>query len=283
MKRIKTLNLFLIFLLVFSFLGTGSTEGTAAPKNLLTNGGFETDFWEDNTWIVDVEDWDNVDVNHMKYTDDEYLEPDDGLYVLNYWVKDTANEPQSFTINQTLTELPKGNYRLSVSSMGGKENQTAHLKLFAGNVISESVKTTGYNNWETVPLEFEVTETKKDIQIGAIIEGEAGAFGYLDSFSLTSIDDGEDVDIPDPVNADIFVDRVEGISDDFIKGVDISSILALEESGVKFYSEDGKEQDIFKTLSDAGVNYIRVRVWNDPYNSEGNGYGGGNNDEEAAI
>lgn len=63
-----------------------------------------------------------------------------------------------------------------------------------------------------------------------------------------------------------------------IRGVDISSVIALEKSGVTFKDENGKEQDIFKTLSDHGVNYIRVRVWNEPYDSDGNGYGGGNND-----
>ena len=282
MRRIKTLYLFLTFLLVFSFLGIGSTKGTAAPRNLLTNGGFETDFGEDKTWTVDA-DWDNIEIERMPYADDEWITSDEGLYVLKYWIADTAAESKEFTINQTLADLPVGNYRLSVNSMGGEGDEAGNLILFAGNATSKSIATTGYNNWESVTFDFEVTETKKDIQVGAIIEGEPHAFGYLDSFSLTSIDEGEDVDIPDPVNADIFVDRVEGISEDFIKGVDISSILALEESGVKFYGEDEEEQDIFKTLSDAGVNYIRVRVWNDPYNSEGNGYGGGNNDVEAAI
>lgn len=81
----------------------------------------------------------------------------------------------------------------------------------------------------------------------------------------------------------IWVDKVEGMPKDFILGVDLSSILALEKSGVKFFNFDGKEQDIFKTLHEAGVNYIRVRVWNDPYDENGNGYGGGNCDIDTAI
>lgn len=40
---------------------------------------------------------------------------------------------------------------------------------------------------------------------------------------------------------------------------------------------------MFQTLSEAGVNYIRLRVWNDPYDENGNGYGGGNNDLPTAI
>lgn len=63
-----------------------------------------------------------------------------------------------------------------------------------------------------------------------------------------------------------------------VRGVDISSIRAVENSGVKFYNDRGEEQDIFKTLSENGVNYIRVRIWNEPYDSNGNSYGGGNTD-----
>ena len=63
-----------------------------------------------------------------------------------------------------------------------------------------------------------------------------------------------------------------------IRGADISSILAVENAGVTFCNEYGRKQDIFRTLSEHGVNYIRVRVWNEPYDSRGNSYGGGNCD-----
>ncbi|MBR6810804.1 MAG: glycosyl hydrolase 53 family protein, partial [Clostridia bacterium] len=39
----------------------------------------------------------------------------------------------------------------------------------------------------------------------------------------------------------------------------------------------------FKILADNGVNYIRVRIWNDPYDKDGNGYGGGNCDIDKAV
>lgn len=63
-----------------------------------------------------------------------------------------------------------------------------------------------------------------------------------------------------------------------IRGVDVSSVLAVENAGVEFYNKYGRKQDIFQTLSEYGVNYIRVRVWNEPYDSSGNSYGGGNCD-----
>lgn len=86
--------------------------------------------------------------------------------------------------------------------------------------------------------------------------------------------------------ADIYVERVTNISDDFIGGVDISSYVALKNSGVKYYDFDGNELDdqgFFNFLADCGINYVRVRVWNDPYDSEGIGYGGGNNDLNTAV
>lgn len=79
------------------------------------------------------------------------------------------------------------------------------------------------------------------------------------------------------------MEPVAGISDDFIRGMDASAVLSVEKSGAKYYGYDGKEQDVFETLAESGVNYIRLRVWNDPYDENGNGYGGGDNDVATAI
>lgn len=86
------------------------------------------------------------------------------------------------------------------------------------------------------------------------------------------------------INSDyLYVDKVENMPEDFIMGMDASSVIAEEASGVKYYNYDGEEEDVFKILSESGVNYIRVRVWNDPYDKNGKGYGGGNNDIAKAI
>ena len=85
------------------------------------------------------------------------------------------------------------------------------------------------------------------------------------------------------VEASVYVEAIPEMADDFMKGVDISTVLAQEASGVKYYNEAGEETELFRILADAGVNYVRVRVWNDPFDAEGNGYGGGNVDAEAAA
>ena len=69
----------------------------------------------------------------------------------------------------------------------------------------------------------------------------------------------------------------------FILGMDASSVPSLEAGGIQYYNREGQAQDVFEILADAGVNYIRVRVWNDPYDEAGHGYGGGNCDIENAL
>ncbi|MCH5157150.1 MAG: glycosyl hydrolase 53 family protein [Clostridiales bacterium] len=81
----------------------------------------------------------------------------------------------------------------------------------------------------------------------------------------------------------LYVKKVDGLSKDFVMGMDASSVISLEDSGVKYYDFDGNEADVFKVLADNGINTIRVRVWNDPYDSNGNGFGGGNCDINTAV
>ena len=69
----------------------------------------------------------------------------------------------------------------------------------------------------------------------------------------------------------------------FILGMDASSVPSLEAGGVQYYNKDGKPQDVFQILAENGINYIRVRVWNHPFDAAGNGYGGGNCDINNAL
>lgn len=83
-------------------------------------------------------------------------------------------------------------------------------------------------------------------------------------------------------DAPIDVTKVNNLSSDFIMGMDISSMISELQSGVVYRDYDGNElttlDDICRFIKEQGINHIRVRVWNDPYDANGNGYGGGNND-----
>ena len=86
---------------------------------------------------------------------------------------------------------------------------------------------------------------------------------------------------------------------DSIRGADLSAYISIQEAFDQMNSDkylgrtdwgykdfDGniiKGQDFFNFLANQGMNWVRIRVWNDPYDSNRNGYGGGTNDLAKAI
>lgn len=89
-----------------------------------------------------------------------------------------------------------------------------------------------------------------------------------------------------PEASTIYVSPVEGITDDFLRGADVSSYLSEIESGVKYKDYSGRELDevgFFNFLTECGVNAVRLRIWNDPFDKDGNSYGGGHNDLATAV
>ena len=87
----------------------------------------------------------------------------------------------------------------------------------------------------------------------------------------------------EPVESSLYVKKVEDLPEDFILGMDVSSLIAEEQSGVRYYDFDGQEKDLLQILAENGVTHIRVRVWNDPYDEKGMGFGGGNCDIDKAL
>lgn len=88
----------------------------------------------------------------------------------------------------------------------------------------------------------------------------------------------------------LYVEKVSSLEnrDNFIMGMDASAVLAVENarraSGAPLFKNfDGTEEDVFKIMKDNGVTDIRIRVWNDPADADGNSYGGGNCDVANAV
>lgn len=69
---------------------------------------------------------------------------------------------------------------------------------------------------------------------------------------------------------------------DFIKGFDISTLPEVEACGGKFF-DNGKQGDPVEILKSYGGNWIRIRVWNDPYSESGEPYGAGSTDIENMV
>ena len=90
-----------------------------------------------------------------------------------------------------------------------------------------------------------------------------------------------------PVTGEINVEKIKNLPEDFIMGMDISSVMSEFASGVTYKDFEGNTidniTDFCKFLAENGITHIRVRVWNDPYDANGNGYGGGNCDVATAA
>ncbi len=106
--------------------------------------------------------------------------------------------------------------------------------------------------------------------------------------AVTSLQEAKDALVDaNAADAAVNVKKVEGISSDFIRGADISTYASLMDSGVIFKDWDGEEipegTAFFELLKESGINYVRIRIWNDPYDADGNGYGAGNCDVAKAA
>lgn len=265
----------------------GDGEKTAA-EIVLQDAEFTGNLWDDGIWTVSPSAWDGASFQYFTYVDDQYMETGEhqGESGFKFYLENSG----SFTLLQTVAQVPAGSYTVDADFMGDK----ADVQLVIGSVESPAHPMEGWNVWTEVSDTLTVEEDLTDVSVGFKVTVAAGGWGYLDSMSITrqqstvSGGDGGSVSGSDaqPVDAEIYVPRVKNLSDDFIGGADVSSYLVLKNSGVKFYDFDGQELDgqgFFNLLASSGMNYVRLRVWNDPFTSDGKGYGGGNNNLDAAV
>lgn len=258
--------------------GQAETEETEQTEVTMQDTEFTGDLWSDGIWTVSPSTWDNASFEYFTYTDDEWIvtSEDQGTSGFKFWMGDGGD----FTLTQTVT-VPAGTYKLAADFMG--ENATVSLML--GTTTDDGTALSGYNTWIQADHTFTVDEAT-DMTVGFTVTVSEGGYGYIDSISITTATEEDEEEETDPVDAEILVNKVTGMCDDFIRGVDISSFISEYESGVRYQDFDGNvldEQGFFDLLADCGVNYVRIRVWNDPYDNDGNGYGGGNCDVAKAV
>lgn len=268
----RLLAYLLVLILTAGQFGFGQNARTivnAAEENLIHNGDFEEGFegWEYTKLEGEDTNW-TKDVNGNSASS--------GTQSFNFWFGETAGV---FSITQTIY-VEAGTYELEAQVMAA---DGATVQVIMDNQIgTESVTDNGWGNWNHVAGVITVEESK-NIVVGLKVTGsQVGAWGYIDQVTMTKKANSED----DPVEAGIYVKKVEGIDESFARGVDVSSFLSEYKSGVSYKNEEGTtldEQGFFDLLAASGVNYVRIRVWNNPYDTEGNGYGGGNNDVNQAV
>ena len=277
-------------------------EATATPvpgyyewqaTTLVQNGDFETG--DTTGWEISMESNGNA-TNSVKT--DQWAENNTSQF-FNVW--NGAGEEITFSMSQKVA-VTAGTYKLSLQQEG--EAMLSGLSVSAGDAQLTLPATTGWDAWESLETaEFTVAEDG-EIVIGVSGDIADGYWGDFDNFVLhkyTFVEStgtvtpgdatpaptatAEPTPTPAPVDSDLYVQKVENLSEDFIMGVDVSSYLSIKNSGAKYYDFNGSEltdQGFFDLLAESGVKYVRIRVWNDPYDENGNGYGGGNCDLDTA-
>lgn len=260
--------------------GAGTVDIYAAQtwqdSGLVTNGDFESGT---EGWTITTE---NESLTCT--TKSDKWATNNTTNYLNYYADAAGN----VSVSQTVASVPAGTYKLSYDVEGYAAD--TGLTISAGGVSQAVAATTGWDVWTTYETEaFTLTEAS-DVTISLTGALATGYWGDIDNIKLLKYsEEAEDTS----VDAGIFVDKIsdltytdkKGDTQDFIEGVDVSSYLSLKSSGVKYYDFDGNElNDVgyFEFLKSCGVNYVRLRVWNNPYDADGNGYGGGDNDLAAA-
>lgn len=69
---------------------------------------------------------------------------------------------------------------------------------------------------------------------------------------------------------------------EFIKGMDLSTLEEVKYCGGRFF-DNGVEGDAMKILKSYGMNLLRLRLWNNPYDDNGNSFGAGTCDLPVVI
>ena len=262
-------------------------EKSWKETGLIENGDFETG--DLSGWTVEMPE-DDGDSAGCKIKVDQWAS-NNKTNIFNYW--NNKEEAVSLELSQTVDAVPAGTYKLSFEADGAESEAGVSVTI---NGESVSIKTTGWDSWSTFTTEEFTLEEEEDLTVALSGDVAAGYWGDVDNFVLYSLkessdddekdDDNKDEEEDNKIEADINVEKVPGCDANFITGVDVSSYLSEKNSGVNFYDFDGNElsnQGFFEFLKDCGVNYVRLRVWNDPTDENGNGYGGGNCDIDSAV
>ncbi|MCR5743250.1 MAG: glycosyl hydrolase 53 family protein [Lachnospiraceae bacterium] len=246
--------------------------------DVIVNGDFSTDIWDSSgTWSVGS--FSDATLN----TEACWVTKDTALHMY------TEGGGTEFTLSQSV-ELDAGTYTFAADIIGSGFSVSAAVGSDTGSshaVSSESAYT-------EVSDSFTVSSEGTYTFYLYITDTSAGAWGYIDdvSLTLTTAASTSTTTESTAVLADIAVDKVSNLNDDFIMGVDISSYISELESGVTYSYTYGNQtitvdenspENMIKILALGGVNYIRVRVWVDPADSDGKSYGGGHNDVATAV
>ena len=212
--------------------------------------------------------------------------------LLNVWDDNKGD----VSISQTFKTEEAGDYYLSYDYIGNDGD--SGLDIFVNDTKLDDITATGWGDgtWSSKELTGVTVSLEEGQTVTITISGTFAQWVALDNIALTKVEE-----TPEPVversfelddtpctgtaaTSEIYVEPV-ALTNGFITGADISSYLSIVNSGATYKDAAGNVLDgagFFGLLKSSGVNYVRIRVWNDPTDGNGHGYGGGNCDIEAA-
>lgn len=291
----KIFNIFMAFTLIVCLAGCGSSSDS---KNTVEN---------DEEYAAEIinNDFETKDFTGWNVEDDNgilLVRNDDWAAVnTSYFVKVQAENDGSFTVSQKIKAAETDSY-IGAVNYEGSDSFVGKItfSVLVNDNESTAVDITPSKGWDiwNAAVTDEIAINEGDIvtlQItGNCVSGDWADFD--DIIFVKASEAQETVGSKREVNSVITAEGAVGSGSidwkgityngvnvnggNFIKGVDISSLISLEKSGVVYHNADGEEQDLIILFQDAGINYVRLRVWNDPY-AEGaektpeNSYGGG--------
>ncbi|WP_328993511.1 glycosyl hydrolase 53 family protein [Kribbella sp. NBC_01245] len=100
--------------------------------------------------------------------------------------------------------------------------------------------TASWTTWATRTLTVQLNAGANTVRLAATT---AGGLGNIDYLEVTTGDVGNDT---------------------IMRGADVSTLQRAGDLGTKYYYANGTQGDALDILKSAGVNYVRLRIWNNP-------------------
>ena len=190
-----------------------------------------------------------------------------------------------------------GGFGIYSDYTGNKDNRI--LDAWGSNYFADIVAAKG----KTVVLDL--VNWKVSVSLDAygitdeIIKSSDATNGSDTSDDTTGSDTDDGTKGSDTDGSKTDTEETETAVTDSIRGGDLSAYISIQEAFDQMNADkylgrtdwgykdfDGniiRNQEFFNFLAKQGMNWVRIRVWNNPYDSNGNGYGGGTNDLAKAI
>ena len=114
-----------------------------------------------------------------------------GVWHYHFWSQ--ATNSVEFTLEQTVTNLPTGKYKYTISIMGGDGGNTniySYVKINGEIVKTSPLELSGYNVWNTTVIGDIDYQSGDEIVVGIYVQCEGagnGAWGKIDDALLNSV------------------------------------------------------------------------------------------------